>query len=65
MEITSVELPKYSKADNSSIDCMITFGNGKTYPFTATSVDNEPHGIELWNDLNAGKYGAISPYVDA
>lgn len=63
MNIVSVTSPKYSKADNSTIDCTATFDNGKTYPYTAASFDNEPHGIQLWVDLNAGKYGAIAPYV--
>lgn len=42
---------------------MATFDNGKTYPYTAAAFDNEPHGIQLWADLNIGKYGAIAPFV--
>jgi len=63
MDIVSVTNPIYSKADNSTIDCWVTFDNGKTYPYTAAAFDNEPHGIQLWVDLNAGKYGAIASYI--
>jgi hypothetical protein len=62
MNIISVSSPKYSKADNSAIDCMVTFDNGKTYPYTAAAFDAEPHGIQLWADLNAGKHGPVAPY---
>ena len=37
MNITSVENPIYSKIDNSSIDCQVTFDNGKTHLYTATA----------------------------
>lgn len=62
MKIVSVSSPKYSKANNSTIDCMATFDNGKTYEYTAAGFDNTDYGIQLWIDLNTGKYGAIAPY---
>jgi hypothetical protein len=62
MNIVSVISPKYSKSDNSSIDAMVTFDNGQTYPYTSTATDSAPYGAALWAALNAGTYGAILPY---
>ena len=63
MNIVSVASPKYSKADNSTIDCQVTFDNGQTYPYTSAAYDNAPYGAALWAALNAGTYGAIAAYV--
>lgn len=62
MRIVSVSSPFYSKVDNSTIDCMATFDNGITYPYTAAAFDNTDYGQQLWTDLNSGVYGAISPF---
>lgn len=64
MEIISVASSKYSKSDNSTIDCMVKFDDGRTLPYTAAASDNENHGKQLWQDLIAGKYGAIIPYSE-
>lgn len=61
--IVSAISPKYSKADNSTIDSLITFDNGESYPYTAASYDNTSYGKQLWIDLLGGKYGDISPFV--
>lgn len=61
MDIISVSEPIYSAPDNSQIDCTIVCELGELR-FTAHSKDVEPHGIQLFNDLVAGKYGAIEPY---
>lgn len=62
-KITAVINPIYSKADHSTIDAIITFDSGEIYPYTAASYDNIAYGIQLWADLNAGKYGAIAAYI--
>ena len=63
-KIISVTIPVYSKADNSTIDCTVTFDSGEVYPYTAASFDNMTYGIQLWADLNSGKYGDIAAYVE-
>lgn len=63
MNIVSVTSPVFSKADNSTIDCVVTFDNGKIYPYTSTAHDNAPYGASLWAGLNAGTYGDIAAYV--
>ena len=32
-------------------------------PFTATSYDSEPHGVDLYNRAKAGEFGVVAPYV--
>ncbi len=61
MKIVSVSNPFYSKVGDTSIDCTITFDDGKTYPYTAVPNDSTDYGKQLWIDLNYGKYGAVSP----
>lgn len=61
--ITSVSNPVYSKADNSTVDCTVTFDNGQTYPYTSAAFDNAPYGSQLWTDLNSGKYGNIAEFI--
>ena len=63
LTITAVSGPVYSKADNSTIDVQATFSDGRVLPYTAAAFDNTDYGIQLWSDLNTGKYGAISAYV--
>ena len=59
---TGVTNPVYSKADNSTIDCLVTTANG-VLPFTASAHDCMPYGVALYNDLASGVYGAIAAYV--
>ena len=67
--ILSLKNPIYTKEDQTGIDCEIQFeefANNPsiaTVPFHATADDPEPHGQEIYNDLKAGKYGPIAPYV--
>lgn len=47
------------------IDCEITtsqFGD-EVLPFTASSLDPEPHGRGIFKDLVDGAYGPIAEYV--
>ena len=62
MIINSVTNPVYSKADNSTIDVIAHFDDGRILPYTAAAHDNESHGKQLWAELNAGTHGAIAPY---
>ena len=32
-------------------------------PFTATSFDPMPHGVDLYNRAKAGEFGVVAPYV--
>jgi len=67
MNIVSVASPVYSKVDNSTIDCVVTFdtvfAGSATHPYTASAADTTSYGEELWAGLVAGSYGAIGAYV--
>jgi hypothetical protein len=59
---TDVTNPIYARADNSMIDCCVTFTKHGMLMFTATANDSEEHGKQIWKDLIAGKYGPVTPY---
>lgn len=57
--------PRWSNAEQSTIDCDITtsqFGD-EVLPFTASPIDCEPHGRAIFADIVAGNYGPIAEYV--
>jgi hypothetical protein len=62
--VQSVTNPVYINAEGTGIDCQVKWEEFKdAQPFCAASWDTEAHGIALYNDLIAGKYGPIAPYV--
>ena len=69
LTVLSITNPVYTNAEGTGVECIIQFeefANNPTLknsPFHATADDPEPHGQEIYNDLKAGKYGPIAPYV--
>ena len=64
MIYTHVISPIYASADKKSIACEVTFTHLlNPVPFVAMDNDPEPHGRQLFADLVAGKFGAISLYA--
>jgi hypothetical protein len=62
--ITTLANPVYSNAEGTGIICDVQFNEiSGTHPFHATSYDPEPHGVQIYNDLIAGKYGPIAAYA--
>jgi hypothetical protein len=62
--IEDVKNPIYADATGQAINCDVKFDTLPMYvPFTATSYDVEPHGRELYAQLEAGQWGPIAPYV--
>lgn len=69
--ITNVVNPVWSDAAHTSISCQISIVEqvdsreppGFLYYFNCRENDPELHGQQLWQDLIAGKYGPIAPYV--
>ena len=64
MNYTNVTIPKYGNSDNSCIDCMVDFEAIGVVPFTACPMDDEAHGVEIYNRCIAGDFGPIAPYVE-
>lgn len=54
---------RYSRADNSAIDCRARFSHlpDELVPFTATEDDPQPHAQEVWAALQLS--GDVLPYV--
>ena len=64
LTIESVTNPVYGNAEETHINCQVKFAEfNEPHPFGANAWDTEPHGIQIYNDLKAGKYGAIGAYV--
>jgi len=62
--VESVTNLYYRTADKSLINCMVKFAEfNEVHPFTASANDPEDHGVNIYNDIVAGKYGPIGDYV--
>jgi hypothetical protein len=63
--LISVSDPVYtSNTPNSGINVTIQLAEfSNPIKFHAMQNDPEPHGVQIYNDLIAGKYGPIAPYV--
>jgi len=63
--IINITNPVYGNAEGTHIDCQVQFEEfpNEILPFGANEHDPELHGQEIFNDLKAGKYGEIAPYV--
>jgi hypothetical protein len=63
--LTSLTNPIWADAEHTAIDCLITtsqFGV-EVLPFRADQNDVAAHGRAIFDDLVAGKYGAIADYI--
>ena len=59
-----VKNPVYVSEDKTTINCVVKFNEQtEEHPYTAYINDIVQHGREIYNDLIAGKYGEIGPYV--
>jgi len=64
LTVESVTNPVYQNAEETCIVCEVKFAEfNEIHPFAATAWDTELHGIEIYNNLKAGKYGSIQPYT--
>ena len=56
--------PIYVSDNGQQIKLTVRFEEiNEELPFTATSFDSEPHGVDLFNRAVAGEFGAIREYV--
>lgn len=64
MRIIEVINPTYANEVGTVIDCEALYEEiGKHVPFSASPVDSELHGRQLYTELISGKYGPILPFV--
>ena len=56
--------PMYGNTEGTSIVLTVKWQEfNKEMPFTATSYDTMPHGVDLYNRAKAGEFGEVAPYV--
>jgi hypothetical protein len=56
--------PVYSNAENTTVVLTVKFEEfNEEMPFGATPWDTAPHGIILYQNVMAGVYGPIAPFV--
>ena len=58
--------PSYSSAEGNSIFLTVKWAEfNEEHPFSATSYDTVPHGVDLYNRAKSGEFGVIAEYVPA
>ena len=62
MKIVSVTSPQWSDAAHTSITATVEFKGVGVVPFSASPIDVEKHGRDLYAALLAGTYGAITAH---
>jgi hypothetical protein len=63
-QVQDVKNPVYANAENTAINCDVKFDILPDYvPFTASPNDPEDYGRQLYEQLQAGVWGPIAPYV--
>jgi hypothetical protein len=61
--VDSVTSPKYANESGDTIECLVKFSYlPEPIWFGATSYDVEPHGVQIYQDCVAGKYGLVAAY---
>ncbi|WP_218074083.1 DUF4376 domain-containing protein [Escherichia coli] len=62
MEIKRIENARY--LENGAIDCGVLFdGMDEAVPYTATATDTAETGQRVWQELQSGRWGEITPFV--
>ena len=56
--------PVWNSVDEQQIFIIVKWVEfNEEHPFNATSFDNMPHGVDLYNRAKAGEFGEIAAYV--
>ena len=64
LTIESATNPVYGNAEGTNITLQVKFAEfNEILPFGATSYDDMPYGVELYNRALAGEFGTIAAYV--
>ncbi|HBA7189284.1 TPA: DUF4376 domain-containing protein [Escherichia coli] len=61
MQIKEITSPRYT--ESGAIDCDVLFEGMETpVPYTATPEDTATTGQQIWQELQSGKWGEITPF---
>ena len=63
MNIISASNPQWVDAAHTAITLTVNFEGIGSVPFTASEMDTEQHGIEIFTSASAGEFGDIAAYV--
>lgn len=65
MKIISARSPIWANGEHTKIDLMIRFEElpNEEHPFTASPIDCEAHGRDIFNRAQAGEFGPIQDYA--
>ncbi len=62
MKIKRIENARY--LENGAIDCGVLFdGMDEAVPYTATATDTAETGQRVWQELQSGRWGEITPFT--
>lgn len=62
MQIKEIANPRFT--ESGAIDCEVLFeGMEDAIPYTATSDDTATTGQHIWEELQSGKWGEITPFT--
>ncbi|EHY3390582.1 DUF4376 domain-containing protein [Escherichia coli] len=62
MQIKEITSPRYT--ESGAIDCDVLFeGMEAPVPYTATPEDTATTGQQIWQELQSGKWGEITPFT--
>ncbi|EFG0732923.1 DUF4376 domain-containing protein [Escherichia coli] len=62
MQIKEITSPRYT--ESGAIDCDVLFeGMEDPLPYTATPEDTATTGLQIWQELQSGKWGEIAPFT--
>lgn len=59
----NIKKPIWANAERTVVDCIVTHEKYGEIQFTASSMDSEDHGVNLFLEIASGKYGEIADYV--
>ncbi|APJ69550.1 DUF4376 domain-containing protein [Escherichia coli] len=61
-EIAAIRNARY--LENGAVDCEVLFSDLPNFlPYTATSTDSAETGRRVWQELQSGRWGEITPFV--
>ena len=62
MVYSNIKNPMWANAENTVIDCLVTFEAIGEVPFTA-SLDDADYSYEIFIRCNSGEFGPVGEYV--
>ena len=62
MNYSNIKNPIWANAENTTIDCLVTFETLGEVPFTASLTDTD-YSYEIFIRCNSGEFGPVGAYA--